>query len=54
MIAVREYAPQQGLSLPATVHAPEGVKGRQPMRFVVDATDGSVRESVDSSFFGPP
>lgn len=50
---VVELAPQQVLSLPATVHAPASVKGRHEMRFVVDSADGSVRESVDSSFFGP-
>jgi polyferredoxin len=51
--ATIEVAPQQVLSLPATVHAPVAVKGRHDMRFVVDAADGSVRESVDSSYFGP-
>ncbi len=48
-----QLAPQQVVSLPAVVHAPASVKGRHAMRFVVDAADGSVRESVDSSFFGP-
>jgi polyferredoxin len=52
--ALIDAAPQAVLSLPATVHAPAAVKGRHDMRFVVDSVDGSVHESVESSYFGPP
>ena len=44
---------QQVSALPVRVHAPASVTGRQPLRFTVDATDGSVRREVESSFFGP-
>lgn len=36
-----------------TVHGPKAVTGRKPLRFVVESTDGTVKETVDSSFFGP-
>ena len=45
--------PQQVLSLPLEVSAPAGTRGRQPLRFVIEANDGSAREQVDSNFFGP-
>jgi cytochrome c oxidase accessory protein FixG len=41
------------LSLPLVVSAPEGTTGRRPVRFVVEATGGAARETVDSNFFGP-
>ena len=44
---------QQVLSLPLEVSAPAGTRGRQPLRFVIEANDGSAREQVDSNFFGP-
>ncbi|WP_338064408.1 4Fe-4S dicluster domain-containing protein [Thermomonas flagellata] len=45
--------PQQVLNLPVTVVAPEGPRGRAPLRFELESRDGRVRKSVDSSFFGP-
>ena len=45
--------PQQVLSLPLEVSAPAGTRGRQPVRFVIEANDGSASEQVDSNFFGP-
>ena len=44
---------QQVLSLPLEVTAPAGTRGRQRLRFVIEANDGSAREQVDSNFFGP-
>ncbi|MGY3265018.1 4Fe-4S dicluster domain-containing protein [Lysobacter sp. HA35] len=35
------------------VHGPRDAKGRRGLRFIVESTDGSVRDTVDSSFFGP-
>jgi polyferredoxin len=52
--ALVEIAPQQVASVPVVVEAPATVKGRHALRFVVQSTDGHVREAVDSSFFGPP
>ena len=44
---------QQVVPIEATVHAGKGIGGRRAVRFTVEAIDGRVRESVDSSFFGP-
>ncbi|WP_147651946.1 4Fe-4S dicluster domain-containing protein [Vulcaniibacterium gelatinicum] len=41
------------LSLPLTVRAPEGVRGRHAIVFDVRAVDGSAHEAVPSTFFGP-
>ena len=41
------------LSLPLVVVAPEGIRGKHAVRFVVETTDGAAREAVDSNFFGP-
>jgi polyferredoxin len=46
-------AAQHVVSLPVSVDAPESIKGRHTLRFVVETADGRVRETVDSSFFGP-
>jgi cytochrome c oxidase accessory protein FixG len=51
-LPVRAQA-QQVLSLPLEVAAPAGTRGRQPLRFVIEADDGSASERVDSNFFGP-
>ena len=45
--------PQQVLNLPLTVVAPAGQRGRAPLRSELESRDGGVRQSVDSSFFGP-
>ena len=45
--------PQKVLTLPVTVTAPAGTRGRAPLKFTVESGDGRVRKSVDSSFFGP-
>jgi hypothetical protein len=39
--------------VPLELSAPAGTGGRHAVRFVVEAEDGSVREQVDSNFFGP-
>ncbi len=36
-----------------TVAAPADVQGKHEVRFVIEATDGSVRTQVDTTFFGP-
>jgi len=38
--------------LPITVSGPADIRGRRPLRFIVEAADGT-RQVVDSSFFGP-
>ncbi|HEY4556530.1 MAG TPA: 4Fe-4S dicluster domain-containing protein, partial [Lysobacter sp.] len=48
-----EVQPQQVHAEPVRVFAPAGITGRQPLRFTVEAVDGSTRRVVDSSFFGP-
>ena len=40
-------------SIPIEVSAPETVKGRHAIRFVIESVDGGTRETVDSTFFGP-
>jgi cytochrome c oxidase accessory protein FixG len=40
-------------SQPLTVVAPAGTRGRHALRFDVSTADGTARQSVDSSFFGP-
>ena len=45
--------PQQVQTLPLTVAGPAGTRGRAPLRFTLESSDGRVRKSVDSSFFGP-
>jgi polyferredoxin len=44
---------QQVLSLPLEVSAPATLRGRQSLRFVIEADDGSASDTVDSNFFGP-
>jgi polyferredoxin len=41
------------VSQPITLEAPDSLRGRHPVRFVIASQDGSLREVVDSSFFGP-
>jgi len=41
------------VSVPVTVTAPGDMHGRHDVHFEVIAADGSVRKSVESSFFGP-
>lgn len=41
------------LSLPMVLSAPASLRGRHDVKVVVKNADGSVRESVDSTFFGP-
>ena len=35
------------------VHAPAGIRGQHALEFVVEASDGSASERVDSTFLGP-
>ncbi|RFP61292.1 4Fe-4S binding protein [Luteimonas weifangensis] len=44
---------EQVLSLPLQVGAPATLRGRHALRFVIETSDGSARQSVDSTFFGP-
>jgi cytochrome c oxidase accessory protein FixG len=44
---------QQVVSVPLIVTAPATARGRQTLRFNIQATDGSASETIDSSFFGP-
>ncbi len=41
------------MSLPLEVTAPDTIKGRHELQFVIESSDGKSREVVDSSFFGP-
>jgi hypothetical protein len=45
--------PGEVVSVPVTVTAPGNVQGRHEVHFEVISADGSVRKSVESSFFGP-
>jgi polyferredoxin len=45
--------PGEVASVPVTVTAPGNVQGRHEVHFEVISADGSVRKSVESSFFGP-
>jgi hypothetical protein len=38
---------------PIVLEAPDSIRGRHAVRFVVQSRDGSQRAVVDSSFFGP-
>ncbi|TWI12484.1 4Fe-4S dicluster domain-containing protein [Aerolutibacter ruishenii] len=46
-------APQEVVSRAVTLSAPANVHGRHDIRFVITGTDGSTRQVVDSTFFGP-
>ncbi|MGQ4582695.1 4Fe-4S dicluster domain-containing protein [Lysobacter sp. F60174L2] len=48
-----QAAGAQVLSLPLVATAPATLKGRHEVVFVIESTDGTTRETVDSSFFGP-
>ncbi|MDV3254381.1 MAG: hypothetical protein LOX98_02950, partial [Lysobacter sp.] len=48
-----EAAAGDVLSIPVELTAPATVTGRHEVGFVVESTDGSVREVADSTFFGP-
>ncbi|MCR6661974.1 MAG: hypothetical protein NVV60_02200 [Luteimonas sp.] len=41
------------ISVPVIVVSRDGVSGRKEVRFVVESEDGTTRQVVDSSFFGP-
>ena len=44
---------EEVLNLPLTLSAPDTLHGKNAVTFKVEAVDGSARESVPSSFFGP-
>ncbi|MBB1087852.1 4Fe-4S binding protein [Lysobacter sp. SG-8] len=49
-----EAGAEQVLTLPLTLAADrDTVQGRQPVVFTIESSDGSAREDVESSFFGP-
>ena len=41
------------VSVPVVVVAADGASGRSDIRFIVESEDGTSREAVDSTFFGP-
>lgn len=45
--------PEEVLTLPLTLRAPEGVRGQKPVTFEVKSVDGAISEHVESNFFGP-
>ena len=45
--------PQQVISVPVIVAAPDSLTGRHPLTFRVETSTGEASETVDSSFFGP-
>ena len=48
-----DAGPAQVLSVPVELTAPAETTGRHDVTFVIESADGSARETVDSSFFGP-
>ena len=44
---------QEMVARPVTLVAPATVHGRHGVRFVITGADGSTREVVESTFFGP-
>ena len=46
-------AAEEVLTLPLSLAASAGVHGRHAVTFVVESTDGSIRKTVESSFFAP-
>ena len=48
-----DAGPAQVLSVPVELTAPADTRGRHDVTFVIESADGSARETVDSSFFGP-
>lgn len=45
--------PQQVISVPVIVAAPDSLTGRHSLTFRVETSTGDASETVDSSFFGP-
>src|SRR5690606_37735523 len=45
--------PQEVISVPVTLAAPDSIKGRHSLTFRVESIDAEASETVDSSFFGP-
>ncbi|GAB1596216.1 4Fe-4S dicluster domain-containing protein [Lysobacter claricitrinus] len=48
-----EVPAQAVVPIEVIVHAPPTATGRRTLRFVVESADGTSRQTVDSSFFGP-
>jgi len=48
-----QASPQEMVARPVTLVAPATVHGRHGVRFVITGADGSTREVVESTFFGP-
>jgi len=46
-------APEEVVALPLLVTAPDTLRGRHEVTFVVAAVDGTLTTTVDSTFFGP-
>ena len=44
---------EQVVSMPMTVVADRKIAGKREIAFVVEAADGSSREDIKTSFFGP-
>ena len=50
---VAQAKAEEVLDLPITLRAPDGLRGKQPVTFVVASDDGKTVQEVESSFFGP-
>jgi len=48
-----EVAASDVASVPVVVVAPAGIHGRHEIHFAIHSSDGTVRKTVESSFFGP-
>ncbi|QDH69835.1 4Fe-4S dicluster domain-containing protein [Marilutibacter alkalisoli] len=51
--AVIEVGAEEVSSIPLVLSAEQGLRGRHAVVFVVESMDGSLRQHVESSFFGP-
>ena len=45
--------PEEVLTLPVALRAPDAVRGQKPVVFEVKSVDGEVSQTVESNFFGP-
>jgi polyferredoxin len=48
-----DAAAEDVLSLPLTLSAPAGVRGKRALRFVIESADGGLRREVEANFFAP-
>ena len=50
---VAQAKAEEVLDVPVTLRAPAGLRGKQPVTFVVASDDGQTVREVESNFFGP-